>query len=285
MHPREDVTKSVASSTRPDGAPPRRSWPSAALLGGGTDGNEELTSRVGVVLIVLFAVLGVTILQIRQLIWLHLFLGLLLLGPVALKLASTGYRFVRYYARDTTYLRKGPPELALRAMAPISVASTMAVFTSGTVLLFEGPRNRALSLLIPQGELHRLARGCGSTHPGSSTGVRQRPQGEQREPGGLGHGHRRRGALDRARRRDRRGIGAGARSDPTLRSVDRTRRVPAPPPLSVRAITRRCIDAAVDRCRGRDWAGRLGKSNDARPCAVSRRADERQQEPGFCQAL
>jgi len=63
-------------------------------------------------------------------------------------LASTGYRFVRYYARDTTYLRKGPPELALRAMGPILVASTMAVFTSGIVLLFEGPRNRALPLLI-----------------------------------------------------------------------------------------------------------------------------------------
>jgi len=148
VHPHEDVRNSVASRAEADVAPPRRSWPSAALLGGGTDGNEELTSRVGVVLIVLFAVLGVTILQIRQLIWLHLFLGLLLLGPVALKLASTGYRFVRYYARDTTYLRKGPPELALRAMGPILVASTMAVFTSGIVLLFEGPRNRALPLLI-----------------------------------------------------------------------------------------------------------------------------------------
>jgi hypothetical protein len=36
--------------------------------------------------------LGITIVRIGQLIWLHLFLGLLLLGPVGAKLASTGYR-------------------------------------------------------------------------------------------------------------------------------------------------------------------------------------------------
>jgi hypothetical protein len=111
VHPGEDVTNSVANRMRADVAPPRRSWPSASLLGGGTDGNEELTSRVGGALIVLLAVLGVTILQIRQLIWLHLFLGLLLLGPVTLKLASTGYRFVRYYTRAAPYLRKGLPSL------------------------------------------------------------------------------------------------------------------------------------------------------------------------------
>lgn len=38
----------------------------------------------GLLLIVMFAVLGVTIIHIGQLLWLHLFLGLLLLGPVAL---------------------------------------------------------------------------------------------------------------------------------------------------------------------------------------------------------
>ena len=70
------------------------------LFGGSTDGNEQLTAFTGAILIVLLAVLGVTILRIRQLISVHLFVGLLLLGPVALKLASTGYRFVRYYTRD-----------------------------------------------------------------------------------------------------------------------------------------------------------------------------------------
>jgi len=103
---------------------------------------------VGVILIVLLAVLGVTIVQIRQLIWLHLFLGLLLLGPVFLKLASTGYRLARYYLRTAMYVAKGPPMVALRAMGPVLVALTATVFVSGVVLLFVGPRGRATPLTI-----------------------------------------------------------------------------------------------------------------------------------------
>jgi hypothetical protein len=121
---------------------------SEALIGGGTDGNEELTAVVGVILIVLLAVLGITILRIRQLIGPHLFLGLLLLGPVALKLASTGYRFARYYTGDPQYRDKGPPELILRALGPIVVLTTVIVFGSGIALLFVGPKNRGAWLPI-----------------------------------------------------------------------------------------------------------------------------------------
>jgi hypothetical protein len=46
--------------------------------------------------------------KIGQLLWLHMFLGLLLIRPVALKLASTGYRFVRYYTANPRYHPKGP---------------------------------------------------------------------------------------------------------------------------------------------------------------------------------
>jgi hypothetical protein len=119
-----------------------------SLTAGGTEGNEQLTAITGLILIVLFVVIAVTILRIRQLISVHLFVGLLLLGPVALKLASTGYRFIRYYTRDAVYRSKGPPELALRLMAPIVVLSTVAVFVSGIVLLFVGPANRGTTLLI-----------------------------------------------------------------------------------------------------------------------------------------
>jgi len=118
------------------------------LFGGSTDGNEQLTAFTGAILIVLLAVLGVTILKIRQLISVHLFVGLLLLGPVALKIASTGYRFVRYYTRDPDYVRKGPPELVLRLIAPIVVLTTVVVFASGIVLLFGGPGSRATWLPI-----------------------------------------------------------------------------------------------------------------------------------------
>src|SRR5579872_845319 len=109
---------------------------------GGTDGNEHLTSITGAVLIALLAVLGVTILQIHQLIGVHLFVGLLLLGPVVLKLVSTGYRFLRYYSRDPAYRRKGPPPAMLRMLAPGVVLTTVVVFVSGIVLMFLGPSHR-----------------------------------------------------------------------------------------------------------------------------------------------
>jgi hypothetical protein len=109
------------------------------LLAGGTEGNERLTVLVGVLLIVLLAVLGLTIVDLGGLLWLHLFLGLLLIGPVTLKLASTGYRFMRYYTHDRRYRVKGPPPPALRLLAPLVVGLTVLVFLSGVVLLFIGP--------------------------------------------------------------------------------------------------------------------------------------------------
>ena len=120
----------------------------SALLGGGVAGNEQLTAAAGVLLIVLLAVLGVTILRIGQLIWLHLFLGLLLIGPVLLKMASTGYRFARYYLRNQIYLAKGPPDLILRALGPGVVLSTIVVFASGIILMLEGPAHRSAWLLV-----------------------------------------------------------------------------------------------------------------------------------------
>ena len=117
------------------------------FLGGGTDGNERLTAIVGAVLLVLLAVLGITIIRIGQLLWLHLFLGLLLIGPVALKLASTGYRFTRYYLATAAYRLKGPPHPLLRGLAPVLVITTLAVFVTGVLLLVDGPGSRDQLLL------------------------------------------------------------------------------------------------------------------------------------------
>ncbi len=122
----------------------RRRW----LLGGGTAGNEQLTAMVGALLLVLLAVIGLTILRIHQLISVHLFVGLLLIGPVALKMASTGYRFVRYYTHDASYRRVGPPLPLLRLIAPLVVLSTVVVFASGVALLLLGPSSRGQLLLI-----------------------------------------------------------------------------------------------------------------------------------------
>jgi len=105
---------------------------------GGPDGNERLTAATAVVLLVLLALEGITIVAIGPLLTLHELVGVLLIPPVALKLASTGYRFVRYYTRDRRYVLKGPPRLPLRLLAPLLVAATAAVIGSGVVLLETG---------------------------------------------------------------------------------------------------------------------------------------------------
>ena len=122
------------------------------VLAGGTEGNERLTVQAGAVLFVLLAVLGLTIIRIGQLLWLHLFLGLLLMGPLVLKLASTGWRFACYYLGRAAYRAKGPPAPALRLLAPLLVIDTLVVFVSGLVLLFEGPSSR--SSLLP---VHKIS--------------------------------------------------------------------------------------------------------------------------------
>ena len=106
---------------------------------GGVDGNERLTAATAVVLIVLLAALGVTILSIGPLIWWHVLLGMLLSPPILLKLGSTGWRFMRYYGGADEYVRRGPPLLPLRLLAPLVVAATLAVFATGVALLAIGP--------------------------------------------------------------------------------------------------------------------------------------------------
>jgi len=122
------------------------------LRGGGTTGNERLTAATGAVLVVLLAVIGVTIISLSRLLWVHLFVGMLLIGPLALKLASTGYRFVRYYTANRSYREAGPPPTPLRLIAPIVVLSTLAVFASGVALLLVGPSSR--DTLLP---IHKIS--------------------------------------------------------------------------------------------------------------------------------
>ncbi len=66
---------------------------------------------------------------------------MLLIPPVLLKLASTGYRFARYYSGNPPYRRKGAPAAAMRLLAPGVVATTLALFATGVWLMVEGPRN------------------------------------------------------------------------------------------------------------------------------------------------
>jgi hypothetical protein len=111
---------------------------------GGVSGNARLTGAVAVALLALLAAEGVTIPFIGQLLGPHIFIGLLLIPPVALKLASAGYRFARYYGHDEPYVRKGPPPTFLRFLAPGVVLTTIALFGTGVALLFAGPPSNTL---------------------------------------------------------------------------------------------------------------------------------------------
>ena len=78
----------------------------------------------GAVLLILLAVEGFTILRVGRLLTLHFFLGMLLLGPVALKAGSVIYRFARYYTGSEPYRRKGPPAPLLRLLGPVIILLT-----------------------------------------------------------------------------------------------------------------------------------------------------------------
>jgi hypothetical protein len=66
---------------------------------------------------------------------------------VTLKLVSTGWRFARYYLRNEHYVLAGPPRLLLRMLAPLLVASTLALFGTGVAMIVVGHRGGQLRTL------------------------------------------------------------------------------------------------------------------------------------------
>lgn len=110
----------------------------------GVAGNARLTGAAAAALLVLLAAEGATIPFIGQLLGPHIFIGMLLIPPVLLKLASTGYRFARYYTGSPPYKQKGPPLLILRVLAPGVVLTTLVLFGTGVALLIDGPPGNTL---------------------------------------------------------------------------------------------------------------------------------------------
>ena len=99
------------------------------------DGNERLTAIAGLILLVLTAIeLGTLLGGLQHFLSLHVFVGLVLLPPIALKLASTGWRFARYYTRNPDYRLKGAPQLLMRMLAPLLVLFTVVLFGSGVAM-------------------------------------------------------------------------------------------------------------------------------------------------------
>jgi len=109
------------------------------LLGGGSGGNQQLTAVVASLLLLLLAIEGATLLRLGSLLTVHAFVGMLLIPIVGLKLASTGWRMVRYYLGGEEYVRRGPPHVVLRMLvAPLIVLSTLVLFGTGVALLALG---------------------------------------------------------------------------------------------------------------------------------------------------
>lgn len=125
---------------------PNRPAPGSALADAGVEGNARLTSTTGMVLLALLAIEGLTILSVRSLITLHVFLGILLIGPVLLKTGSTAYRFARYYTGARPYVTKGPPHVLLRLLGPLVVVSSLMLLGTGVALLAVRPSDPGLLL-------------------------------------------------------------------------------------------------------------------------------------------
>lgn len=101
------------------------------------NGNERLTSMVGAILLVPIVVELLTIpLGVHTYMSLHVFVGFVLIPAVLLKLASTGWRFTRYYMRSDVYREHGPPRPAMRALAPLLVVATVVLLGSGVAMGF-----------------------------------------------------------------------------------------------------------------------------------------------------
>ena len=116
-------------------------------------GNERLTAMTGAVLLVLFVAECLTLLNIGSFLTLHVFLGMLLLGPAGLKIGSSLWRFTRYYTGSAAYVRKGPPAPLQRVTGPFVILTTVAVLGTGIMLIVEGNGPNGW----PWIRLHRMA--------------------------------------------------------------------------------------------------------------------------------
>lgn len=100
--------------------------------------NKRITAIAGIVLFILIIAELVITANMHALRSEHIFVGVLLSGPLVVKMGSTGYRFFRYYTKSPEFVRAGPPNILLRLLAPFLVVTTILVFISGFGLAFGG---------------------------------------------------------------------------------------------------------------------------------------------------
>src|SRR5438067_878831 len=132
----------------------------------GARANERLTAVASAALLPLLVVVLAATPKLDALVTVHVFVGVMLVGPLTVKLGSVGYRFVRYYAGSSAYVRQGPPHLGLRLLAVPLVLTTVVIIASGIGLLVVGPsdpapflvlHNATFVLWLPIAAIHVLA--------------------------------------------------------------------------------------------------------------------------------
>jgi len=109
----------------------------SAARGSGPDGNAHLTALTGLALVAPLAAVFLTGLLFGSMRSIHFFVGFVLVPLVAVKLASTAWRVMRYYIadrRDHAYRMAGPPWWLPRALGPATAASAVVALVSGVVL-------------------------------------------------------------------------------------------------------------------------------------------------------
>jgi len=116
-------------------------------VAGGPAGNALLTSWLGLVLLVLFFLEGLTLLDVRGLITWHVALGALLVPPALAKTATTGWRIARYYSGQPEYRTAGPPPVVLRLLGPLVVLTTLLLLASGVLLILLGEESSRHSII------------------------------------------------------------------------------------------------------------------------------------------
>ena len=139
----EVLEEAVGRRHRPDPVLGRTSGPA---------GNAQLTAWTGLLLLVLAVVELVTLIDVRGLLSWHVVVGVLLTAVAVLKIASTGWRFLRYYARHRPYRQAGPPPMVLRVLGPLVVLGTVAVLGTGLWLIAVGPESGRTTLLTLLGQ-------------------------------------------------------------------------------------------------------------------------------------
>ena len=69
--------------------------------------NERMTAWAGAVLLVLIVVELASVLLLGPVLSLHVVVGVVLAGPLVVKVASTTFRFVRFYRRSRAFVERG----------------------------------------------------------------------------------------------------------------------------------------------------------------------------------